>query len=344
MLIDRATIFVRSGKGGNGCLSFRREKYIPKGGPDGGDGGRGGDVVLVADPSLDTLLSLTPRPHYRAESGQGGMGKSRIGRDGADCIIKVPLGTLVFERETGDLIADISEPEQRLVVAEGGHGGRGNESFKSSTNQTPREWTPGGDWVERTLDLELKLIADVGLVGLPNAGKSTMLRAFSRARPKVADYPFTTLSPHLGIAELSRHRRLVIADIPGLIEGAADGAGLGHDFLRHIERTERIVHVIDVMPFDGSDPASNYRMIRGELEAYSPTLAEKPETIVLNKIDLVPEQDRVEHIKALVAEMGCDTPPLVMSGLTGEGGDALLEKLWDDIHAAPDADWPASEG
>ena len=343
MLIDRATIFVRSGKGGHGCLSFRREKYIPKGGPDGGDGGRGGDVVLVADPSLDTLLPLTPRPHYRAEPGQGGMGKSRIGRDGADCIVKVPLGTLVFERESGDLIADISEPDQRVVVAEGGHGGRGNESFKSSTNQTPREWTPGGEWVERTLDLELKLIADVGLVGLPNAGKSTMLRSFSRARPKVADYPFTTLSPHLGIAELSRHRRLVIADIPGLIEGAAGGAGLGHDFLRHIERTERIVHVVDVMPFDESDPLSNYRTIRSELEAYSPTLAQKPETIVLNKIDLVPEQDRAEFLESLLNALGCDRRPLVMSGLTGEGGEALLEKLWSDIHDAPDAGWSSSQ-
>ena len=300
--------------------------------------------MLVADPSLDTLLPLTPRPHYRAESGHGGMGKSRIGRDGADCVIKVPLGTLVFERESGDLIADISEPEQRLVVAEGGHGGRGNESFKSSTNQTPREFTPGGEWIERTLDLELKLIADVGLVGLPNAGKSTLLSSISKARPKVADYPFTTLSPHLGIAELSRHRRLVIADIPGLIKGAADGAGLGHDFLRHIERTERIVHVIDVMPFDGSDPAGNYRMIRSELEAYSPALSEKPETLVFNKIDLVPKQERAELITSLTAELGCTTAPLVMSGLTGEGGEALLEKLWDDIHAAPDAGWsPTSE-
>ena len=325
-------------------MSFRREKFIPKGGPDGGNGGRGGDVVLVADPSLDTLLPLTPRPHYRAESGQGGMGKSCIGRDGADCIVKVPLGTLVFDRESKALLADISDSQQRVIVAEGGKGGRGNESFKSSTHQAPRESTPGGDWVERTLDLELKLIADVGLVGLPNAGKSTMLRSFSRARPKVADYPFTTLSPHLGIAELSRHRRLIVADIPGLIAGAADGAGLGHDFLRHIERTERIVHVVDVMPFDESDPVQNYKTIRGELEAYSTILAEKPETIVLNKIDLIPEHDREEHCRAILSGLGTSESPLLLSGLTGEGGEALLERLWQAQHGAPDATWEAHEG
>ncbi len=344
MLIDRATIFVRSGKGGHGCMSFRREKYIPKGGPDGGDGGRGGDVILVGDESLGTLLSLTPRPHYRAESGQGGMGKSRIGRNGEHCIVKIPLGTLVHDRDTGELIADICEDGQEIIVARGGEGGRGNESFKSSTNQTPREWTPGGEWIERTLSLELKLIADIGLVGLPNAGKSTMLRSVSRARPKVADYPFTTLSPHLGIAELPRHRRLLVADIPGLIEGAADGAGLGHDFLRHIERTNRIVHVIDVMPFDGSDPVENYRAIRRELGEYSETLAGKPETLVLNKIDLVPEAERASHLEALLEGLACSTTPLVVSGLTGEGVDVLLEKLWKEVHEEKSGGWetPAS--
>ncbi|MEE3002298.1 MAG: GTPase ObgE [Planctomycetota bacterium] len=339
MLIDRATIFVRSGKGGHGCMSFRREKYIPKGGPDGGDGGRGGDVVLVGDDSLSTLLSLTPRPHYRAESGQGGMGKSRIGRNGENCIVKVPLGTLVHDRDSGELIVDICDNGQRMVVAEGGGGGRGNESFKSATNQTPRESTPGGEWVERTLRLELKLIADIGLVGLPNAGKSTMLCSISRARPKVADYPFTTLSPHLGIAELPRHRRLLVADIPGLIEGAADGAGLGHDFLRHIERTNSIVHVIDVMPFDGSDPVANYRAIRRELGEYSETLAKKPETLVLNKIDLVPEADRASHIQVIVEGLECSSAPLVISGLTGEGIDVLLETLWKQVHEQAPGSW-----
>ena len=341
MLIDRATIFVRSGKGGNGCLSFRREKYIPKGGPDGGDGGRGGDVVLVADPSLDTLLPLTPRPHFRAEGGKGGMGKSRIGRDGAHCIVKVPLGTIVHDRETGELVADISEPEERVVVAQGGAGGRGNESFKSSTNQVPREWTPGGDWIERTLDMELKLIADIGLVGLPNAGKSTLLRALSQARPKVADYPFTTLSPHLGIAELSRHRRLVMADIPGLIEGAVGGAGLGHDFLRHIERTNRIVHVLDVMPFDESDPETNYRTIRGELSEYSDVLGAKPEMLIFNKIDLVPEQERAEYCSDLAKRLGLERMPLLVSGISGEGTEAMLERLWAEIHDDGSGGWGA---
>ncbi|MEE2719125.1 MAG: GTPase ObgE [Planctomycetota bacterium] len=341
MLIDRATIFVRSGKGGNGCLSFRREKYIPKGGPDGGDGGRGGDVVLVGDESLDTLLPLTPRPHYRAESGQGGMGKSCIGRDGADCIVKVPLGTIVHDRETGELVADIGTADERVVVARGGAGGRGNESFKSSTNQVPREWTPGGDWQERTLDLELKLIADIGLVGLPNAGKSTLLRSLSRAKPKVADYPFTTLSPHLGIAELSRHRRLVVADIPGLIEGAAGGAGLGHDFLRHIERTNRIVHVLDVMPFDGSDPETNYRTIRAELCEYSDVLAAKPELLIFNKIDLVPEQDRAAHFRELADRLELERVPLLVSGLSGEGTQPMLESLWSEVHDVDGGAWSA---
>lgn len=343
MLIDRATIFVRSGKGGAGCLSFRREKYIPKGGPDGGDGGRGGDVVLEADASLDTLLPLTPRPHYRAEGGQGGMGKSRIGRDGASCIVKVPLGTLVHDRETGELVADINEAGQRVVVARGGAGGRGNESYKSSTNQVPREWTPGGEWQERTLNLELKLIADIGLVGLPNAGKSTLLRSLSRARPKVADYPFTTLSPHLGIAELSRHRRLVLADIPGLIEGAAGGAGLGHDFLRHIERTNRIVHVLDVMPFDKSDPETNYRTIRSELSEYSDVLEAKPEMLIFNKIDLVPAEDRDAYCRELAERLGLDHVPLLVSGISGEGTEAMLERLWSDIHESDQDGW-AAEG
>lgn len=336
MLIDRATIFVRSGKGGSGCLSFRREKYIPKGGPDGGDGGRGGDVVIEVDSSFDTLLHLTPRPHYRAESGQGGMGKSRIGRDGADCIVRVPPGTLVRDLDTDEFIADMSEPGKRLIVAQGGAGGRGNESFKSSTNQTPREWTPGGDWVERRLGLELKLIADIGLVGLPNAGKSTMLRSLSRARPKVADYPFTTLSPHLGIAELANHRRLILADIPGLIEGAAGGAGLGHDFLRHIERTSRIVHVLDVMPFDESDPVENYRAIRGELVAYSEVLSGKPETLVFNKIDLVPEAEREAYCLEIAGRIGLDRIPLCTSGITGEGCEDLVEALWSEVHGQGD--------
>jgi GTP-binding protein len=292
MLIDRATIFVRSGRGGHGCVSFRREKFVPKGGPDGGDGGDGGDVILVGDGGLSTLLPLTPRPHFRATNGRPGEGSSRHGARGEDRIVKVPVGTLVYDTEADVLVADVCAEGQRIVIARGGRGGFGNEHFKGPTNQTPREATNGGDWEERTLRLELKLIADVGLVGLPNAGKSTLLRAVSRATPRVADYPFTTLSPYLGITELPGDRRLVVADIPGLIEGAAEGAGLGHDFLRHIERTELLVHVLDIAPFDESDPVENYRAIRGELEAYSAELAAKRELVALNKIDLVPEPDR----------------------------------------------------
>ena len=280
MLVDRARIFVRSGKGGDGCMSFRREKYIPKGGPNGGDGGDGGSVILIGDNSIDSLLSLTHRPHYRAGHGMQGMGSQMHGANGDDCIVKVPLGTLVTDEETGDLLADISEHDQQLVVAHGGKGGWGNEHFKSATNQTPRETTCGEPIEEHVLRLELKLIADIGLVGMPNAGKSTLLSAISAARPKVADYPFTTLQPHLGIAELDLDRRLIVADIPGLIEGAADGAGLGHRFLKHIERTGALLHLIDVMPIDGSDPVSNYKAIREELQKYSTALASKSEIVV----------------------------------------------------------------
>ncbi|MHC5113470.1 MAG: GTPase ObgE [Planctomycetota bacterium] len=337
MFIDQATIFVRSGKGGDGCVSLRREKYVPRGGPDGGDGGRGGDVILRGDKTVSTLLPLTPRPHYRAKNGQPGMGKSMHGADGEDCIVRVPLGTLVYDRDTEELIADITGEGQTFVAAPGGKGGFGNEHFKSATNQTPREATPGEPLVERTLILELKLLADVGLIGKPNAGKSTLLRAVTRAQPKVADYPFTTKSPHLGIAELGTgrgsggaERRLVIADIPGLIEGAADGAGLGHDFLRHIERTRVLVHVIDAAPVDGTDPVANYEAIRRELFEYSVALAEKPEVVVLNKVDLVPAEDRDEVIGVLTGRLGPppEEPVLVASAATGEGTRAILEACW----------------
>ncbi|UCD76380.1 MAG: GTPase ObgE [Phycisphaerales bacterium] len=344
MLIDRATIFVRSGKGGDGCVSFRREKYIPKGGPNGGDGGKGGDVILQGDASLTTLLPLTPRPHYRAKNGRPGQGKSKHGADGEDRIVKVPPGTLVYDKDTAELLVDITAHGQRFVAAPGGRGGWGNEHFKSATNQTPREATPGEPWIERTLRLELKLIADVGLIGKPNAGKSTMLRAVSRATPKVADYPFTTLSPHLGIAELASgggERRLMIADIPGLIQGASAGAGLGHDFLRHVERTKLLVHVLDVCPFDESDPADNYAAIRGELASYSSALAEKHEIIAFNKIDLVPAEERAEVLGGLLEKLSLPDadPPLVTSGATGEGMTELLEACWQALGRNQPARW-----
>jgi GTP-binding protein len=330
MLIDRATIFVRGGKGGHGCVSLRREKYIPKGGPDGGDGGHGGSVVLVGDQSLDTLLGFTYSPHFRAAKGQPGRGKSMHGADGDDSVVPVPLGTLVYEAADGELLGDISRHGQTLTVAHGGRGGFGNEHFKSSTDQTPRYATPGEEVEDRTLRLELKLIADVGLVGMPNAGKSTMLRAMSKATPKVADYPFTTRSPNLGIAELGGERRLVIADIPGLIEGASGGAGLGHEFLRHIERTTLLVHLLDVAPVDGSDPAETYRAIRGELAEYSAALADKPEIVALNKIDLVPADERQAVIARVAGalELAGDDRLLVTSGATHDGIGALLEACW----------------
>ena len=337
MLIDEARIFIRSGQGGNGCVSLRREKYIPKGGPDGGDGGCGGDVILIADPHLDTLLPFAHAPHHFAKNGERGGSRSKHGADGAAKRLMVPLGTLVRDEETGEVIADISEPDQETIVAAGGKGGFGNEHFKSATNQTPRTATPGEDGIERTLLLELKLIADIGLLGMPNAGKSTLLSAVSRARPKIADYPFTTLSPQPGIAELPGERRMVIADIPGLIEGAAAGAGLGHEFLRHVERTKVLLHLVDVEPSDGDEPAENYRSIRRELKAFDADLATKPEIVVLNKIDLVPEELRAEIAEEFAAAIGVPSEKvLLMSGATHEGTREMLEHAWTLLMATGD--------
>jgi GTP-binding protein len=326
MLIDHCTIFVRSGKGGNGCVSLCREKYRPKGGPNGGNGGCGGDVVLVGDESVSTLLSLTPRPHYRAKNGMPGLGSSMDGAAADHTLIAVPLGTIVVDRETGETLAEITTDGEQVIVAKGGVGGYGNEHYKSSTNQTPREAMPGGDLEERTLDLELKLLADVGLVGLPNAGKSTLLSAVSAARPKVADYPFTTKSPHLGIAELSDERRLVMADLPGLIEGAAGGAGMGHDFLKHVERNAVILHVLDALPIDGTNPVDNWTLIRRELDAFGDVLTDKPEIIMLNKCDLIDEDATKKLVEAIKAASG--KPVLTASGVTGQGVDRVLETIW----------------
>jgi GTP-binding protein len=344
-LIDEARIFVRSGKGGDGVVSLRREKFIPKGGPDGGDGGDGGSVILFADPHMDSLMPFHFAPHFRAEHGGSGGGSSRHGRDGADKRVAVPVGTQIRDEETDEIIADLDEPGQEIVVAKGGRGGFGNEHFKSATHQTPREATPGEPFIERTLHLELKLIADVGLVGLPNAGKSTMLSAVSKARPKVADYPFTTLIPQPGIAELPGDRRIVIADIPGLIEGASEGAGLGHDFLKHIERTKVIVHLVDLAPLDGSDPVRNHEVIRGELHAFSPTLAEKPELVVFNKIDLVDPDERETLVRRTAHAIGADVEDvMVVSGATGDGVREMLERTWSLLRSndeTPETGWRA---
>ncbi|GAB4186304.1 MAG: GTPase ObgE [Phycisphaeraceae bacterium] len=330
MLVDSATIFVRSGKGGDGAVSFRREKFIPKGGPDGGDGGDGGSVILEASPNVDTLLDFSGKHHWYAQDGQPGGRKQCAGKAGEDLVIHLPPGTLVYDAETGELIADLDHLGKRLVIAPGGKGGLGNARFKSATNQTPQQATPGGPAVERHLRLELKLIADVGLVGLPNAGKSTLLSRVSRATPKIADYPFTTLEPNLGIAELSEGRRIVFADIPGLIEHAHEGQGLGTRFLRHIERTRLLVHLIDIDPADGSDPVANYRIIRGELEAYSPTLAEKPELVVLSKMDLA--GDEADHAAAVeLFQQALGRPVLTISAATGTGLTELLEACWAEL-------------
>ncbi|MEY2795261.1 MAG: GTP-binding protein obg [Planctomycetota bacterium] len=330
MLVDEAIIHVRSGKGGNGVTHFRREKSIMKGGPDGGDGGRGGHVFLVGDAHLDTLVEFQHRPHHFAKNGENGAKKKCHGSDATDLFVRVPLGSIVHDAETGEFVADIVEDGQQVMVAEGGKGGWGNDRFKSATHQSPTECTPGGESIERTLRLELKLIADIGFVGLPNAGKSTLLGATSRANAKVGDYPFTTRRPQLGIAELPGDRRIVLADIPGLIEGASEGAGLGHDFLRHIERTKAIVHLVDIAPVDGSKPAENYRTIRGELHAFSPTLAEKPELVVFSKIDLIPEEERAKRIRRLATEIGLGKgeEPVVISAATGEGMRELLERAY----------------
>lgn len=324
MFVDEAVINVRSGDGGAGCVSFRREKYVPKGGPDGGDGGDGGSIVFEADPSKDTLLDFAGKHHWRAARGQAGMGKKMSGLTGDDLIIRVPLGTLIYDVDHGTLLADLAEKGRRVTVAHGGKGGKGNWHFRSATNQAPRFAEPGTEGQERNLRLELKLIADVGLVGMPNAGKSTLLRAVSAARPKVADYPFTTLEPQLGIVELIGERRMVFADIPGLIEGAQHGAGLGHAFLRHIERTKVIVHLLDLFPMDGSDPAENYRKIRGELEAFSPNLAGKRELIAANKMDLAVNDEAMEKLRAALP--GKEIFPI--SGVSRQGVEKLLEVLW----------------
>src|SRR3954451_21136354 len=328
MFVDEATIHVKAGDGGNGCVSFRREKYIPKGGPDGGDGGDGGSVVFVADPNKNTLLDFAGRHHWRAAKGQAGMGKKMYGKGGDDLVINVPPGTIVFDTDKQVMLADLDQPGRRVTIARGGKGGRGNFHFKSSTNQTPRYAEPGTDGEERNLRLELRVIADVGLAGMPNAGKSTLLRAISSARPKVADYPFTTLEPQLGIVELVGDRRMVVADIPGLIEGAQHGAGLGHAFLRHIERTKVIVHLLDMYPMDGSNPAENYRKIRRELEAFSPTLAQKPQVVAANKMDLATDDEALNHLTAELPDLEI----FPISGVSRQGVEPLLETLWQMLH------------
>jgi len=326
MFIDEAKLRVRGGDGGNGGCSFRREKYVPRGGPDGGDGGHGGDVFLRANPNLATLLDFAPRPLYAAASGGHGRGKNRHGRKGEALVLDVPPGTIVRDQATGLVLRDLTEPDERVLVARGGKGGRGNKRFASPTNRTPREFEKGEDGEERTIHLELKLIADVGLVGLPNAGKSTLLSRVSDAHPKIADYPFTTREPQLGIVDAGHYRRIVIADLPGLIEGAHDGHGLGDEFLKHIERTRIICHVVDMAPLSGPDPAAAYALIRNELRLYSAELAAKRHVIAANKMDVTEAADNLPAFRDAV-----DVTVLPISAVTGKGLPALIGALLEEL-------------
>ena len=349
MFVDQAVITVKAGHGGAGHVSFRRGKYEPKGGPSGGDGGRGGDVTLEAQDGLNTLLDFRGRPEWSAQDGGTGGKKQCFGSDGRDCLIGVPAGTLVFDNLTGDLIVDMA-PHQRFTICVAGNGGFGNEHYKNAANQSPTHFHPGFPGQEREVRLELKLLADVGLVGKPNAGKSTLLAALTKAHPKIANYPFTTLAPQLGVAELDPTRRIVLADIPGLIEGASEGAGLGTDFLRHIERTRVLVHLLDAVPEDGTNPADNYTLIRKELYAYSPVLAERDELIVLNKLDLLPSKElRDQAVADLRAKLklGRDVDVIGISAAARMNTRPLLERLWamvkNTVHTWNDEAPAASE-
>jgi GTP-binding protein len=321
--VDEVSIRVAGGDGGNGCVSFRREKYIPRGGPDGGDGGDGGSVYLVANSGLNTLVDFRHARRFQAQRGANGMGRQMTGKSGPDLLIPVPVGTIARDGGTGEVIGDLVRPGQRLLVAKGGHHGLGNIHFKSGTNRAPRQATPGTPGEIRELDLELKLLADVGLLGLPNAGKSTLIRAISAARPKVADYPFTTLYPQLGVVRVAAERSFVVADVPGLIQGAAEGAGLGLRFLKHLARTRLLLHVLDV-PSPGADPVMGARQILTELGKFGAGLEARERWLVLNKIDLLPADEQAPRCAEIVRALGWDGPYFPLSAATGQGTDALV--------------------
>lgn len=330
--VDEATIKVEAGHGGAGCLSFRREKFIPKGGPDGGDGGDGGSVYLEGTEDLTTLVDFRFQRKFKAENGQSGMGSNCTGKAGEDLVIKVPVGTIVYDTDTQEKIGDITHHQMRLLVAQGGFHGLGNTRYKSSVNRAPRQTTPGTSGDSRHLKLELRVLADVGLLGLPNAGKSTLIRAVSSAKAKVADYPFTTLHPALGVVRIESYKSFVIADIPGLIEGASTGAGLGHQFLKHLSRTSILLHVVDIAPIDESDPVDAVRTILKELEAYDPELLSKPRWLVLNKIDAIPdEQIRASTISRIIKELGWEDKFFTISALAKEGTRELCYSLMQYI-------------
>ena len=336
MFVDEVNIHVEAGHGGRGCLAFRREKFVPRGGPSGGDGGHGGSVYLIASPHINTLINFRFHPEFEAQRGEHGMGSNCTGHGGADLELPVPIGTLVYERTEGDppyrLVADLAEEGQRVLLAKGGRGGMGNARFATSTNRAPRKVQPGEPGEVKDLRLELKLLADVGLVGFPNAGKSTMIARISAARPKIADYPFTTLVPNLGVVRLGEDRSFVVADVPGLIEGAHRGLGLGHQFLRHLERTKVLVHLVDVSSATGRDPASDLDIIRQELERFQPTLAAKPQIVAASKIDAVDDESRVTAVAKRAAEL--KLPFYRVSAATGAGIQELLEAMWQRLAAS----------
>ena len=338
MFVDEVDIHVTAGDGGRGCLSFRREKFIPRGGPDGGDGGLGGSVYVVATPRKNTLIDFRFHPEFEARGGRHGQGANKTGHSADDLEIEVPIGTLVFEKDPAgeiQLIADLTEDGQKVLVAKGGRGGRGNAQFVSSTNRAPRRTEPGEPGEERFLRLQLKLLADVGLLGFPNAGKSTLIARISAARPKIADYPFTTLTPNLGVVTLSDDRSFVVADVPGLIRGAHAGQGLGDRFLRHIERTKVLIHLVDVSSASGRDPVEDFDTIVEELRLFDPKVAAKPQIVAANKLDALDDRSRLTRLEKHVKKLGL--PIHRISGVTGEGVDALLEAAWRQIAAVREA-------
>ena len=332
--VDEATIEVVAGDGGNGCMSFRREKFIPFGGPNGGDGGRGGSVYAVADRNLNTLIDFRYARRHEARSGENGRGSDQYGAAADDIVMRMPVGTIITDAETGERIAELLEPDEKALIVKGGDGGFGNLHFKSSTNRAPRQKTPGWPGEHRKLKLELRVLADVGLLGMPNAGKSTLIAAISNARPKIADYPFTTLHPNLGVVRVAPEQSFVVADVPGLIEGAAEGAGLGHLFLRHLQRTRLLLHLVDFAPFDESvDPVAQVKAIVAELEKYDPGLAAKPRWIVLNKLDMIPVDERAERVKAFLKRLRWKGPVFQISALTREGCEPLIRAIYDHVAA-----------
>ncbi|MCB2021656.1 MAG: GTPase ObgE [Burkholderiaceae bacterium] len=330
--VDEATIDVAAGNGGSGCLSFRREKFIPFGGPNGGDGGRGGSVFAVGDPNLNTLIDYRYARRHEARNGEQGRGSDQFGAAADDIVLRMPMGTIITDLEADTVLAELLEPGEKVLLAKGGDGGFGNLHFKSSTNRAPRQKTPGWPGEARKLRLELRVLADVGLLGMPNAGKSTLIAAVSNARPKIADYPFTTLHPNLGVVRVAPEQSFVVADIPGLIEGASEGAGLGHLFLRHLQRTHLLLHVVDFAPFDDSvDPVAQVRALVAELKNYDAALHAKPRWIVLNKLDMVPEEERARRVKEFVRRLRWKGPVFEISALTREGCEPLIRAVYDHV-------------